>query len=168
MRGHRSARICGSRPDGHEFHWHHPWTCVELASRPTPSCHVPVLPCLPFFLPGRSHSLSTQWPSNKQSKQAPNSSSSQPTSHPASEPTNQPTNRFPATHSLSSLMSLATHSLNPPAQSIRSSLKVVALSTDASFSPSHSFPQSRHASSRLARCPFTLPAFIGVQNPSQL
>lgn len=123
--------------------------------------------CL-FFLPGRSHSLSTQWPSNKQSKQAPNSSSSQPTSHPASEPTNQPTNRFPATHSLSSLMSLATHSLNPPAQSIRSSLRVVALSTDASFSPSHSFPQSRHASSRLARCPFTLPAFIGVQNPSQL
>lgn len=87
-------------------------------------------------------------------------------SQPAS-PANEPTNRFPATHSLSSLMSLATHSLNPPAQSIRSSLKVVALSTDASFS----LPLIPTKSSCLIPSrplPFILPAFIGVQNPSQL
>lgn len=124
----------------------------------------PLLPAMyRYFHACLFFALSTQWPSNKQ---ASTQQQQQPANQPA-QPTNQPTNRFPATRSLSSLMSLATHSLNPPAQSIRSSLKVVALSTDASFS----LPLIPTESSCLIPSrplPSTLSAFIGLQNPSQL
>lgn len=118
----------------------------------------PLLPAMYRYfhaclIPGIFPLTSLEWPSNKH----PTAAASQPTA---------------SCQSLESAesVSLASHSLNSPArplEQLQSSLKVVALSINASFS----LPLIPTKSSSLIQSlplPFTLPAFIGLQNPSQL